>query len=87
MNMDTCLNWGVVGLLLAIFGSACDPSADAPFVPRPDAPVSHWSAYGGDEGGQRHSPLTEITRDNVNRLAIAWEYHTGDLSDGSHCPG
>ena len=83
IGMDTCLNWGVVGLLLAIFGSACDPSADAPFVPRPDAPASSWSAYGGDEGGQRHSPLTEISRDNVNRLAIAWEYHTGDLSDGT----
>jgi len=80
--MDTRLIWGVVGLLLAIFGSACDPSADAPFVPRPDAPASPWSAYGGDEGGQRHSPLSEITRDNVSRLAIAWEYHTGDLSDG-----
>ncbi len=82
IGMDTRLIWGVVGLLLAIFGSACDPSADAPFVPRPDAPTSPWSAYGGDEGGQRHSPLSEITRDNVSRLAIAWEYHTGDLSDG-----
>ncbi len=83
IGMDTCWSWSVVGLLLAIFGSACDPSASAPFVPRPDAPVSHWTAYGGDEGGQRHSPLSEITRDNVNRLAVAWEYHTGDLSDGT----
>ncbi len=83
IGMDTCLSWGVIGLLLAVFGSACDPSASAPFVPRPDAPVSPWSAYGGDEGGQRHSPLSEITRDNVNRLAVAWEYHTGDLSDGT----
>lgn len=80
--MDTCLSWGVVSVLLMIFGSACDPSASTPFTPRPDAPASHWSAYGGDEGGQRYSPLTEITRDNVDRLAVAWEYHTGDLSDG-----
>lgn len=75
--------WSVVSVFLLTLISACDPSASAPFVPRPDAPASPWTAYGGDEGGQRHSPLSEITRDNVNRLAVAWEYHTGDLSDGT----
>ena len=80
--MDTCLSWSVVGVLLVTLISACDTSYPAPFTPSPDAPASQWSAYGGDGGGQRYSPLADITRDNVNRLAIAWEYHTGDLSDG-----
>src|SRR5215470_3871322 len=42
-----------------------------------------WPYYGGDAGGSRYSPLTQINRTNVAELKIAWEYHTGDLSDGS----
>lgn len=28
--------------------------------------------------GTKYSPLAEINRDNVSRLQMAWEYHTGD---------
>ena len=42
-----------------------------------------WQYYGGDAGGSRYSPLDEINRDNVTRLGAAWEYRTGDYSDGS----
>ena len=41
-----------------------------------------WPFYGRDPGGMRFSPLTEINRDNVSRLSVAWVYHTGDISDG-----
>jgi quinoprotein glucose dehydrogenase len=34
-----------------------------------------WPTYGHDPGGQRFSPLTQITPDNVARLEIAWTYH------------
>ena len=34
-------------------------------------------------GGARHSPLTEITKENVGRLKVAWEYHHGDISTGA----
>jgi quinoprotein glucose dehydrogenase len=37
-----------------------------------------WPAYGRDPGGARFSPLTEITRDNVGRIAVAWRYRTGE---------
>jgi quinoprotein glucose dehydrogenase len=30
----------------------------------------------------RHSPLTDITRRNVDRLAVAWTFHSGDMSEG-----
>jgi quinoprotein glucose dehydrogenase len=46
-------------------------------------PVAEWPVYGGDAGGSRYSPLAQIDKGNVARLAIAWEYHTGDVSDGS----
>jgi quinoprotein glucose dehydrogenase len=38
-----------------------------------------WSAYGHDAGGTRYSPLTQVNRQNVNQLKVAWEYHTGAM--------
>ena len=29
--------------------------------------------------GTQYSPLTQINRDNVSRLELAWEFHTGDV--------
>src|SRR5215831_16500279 len=49
----------------------------------PDGPSAEWPYYGGDAGGSRYSPLTQITKDNVTTLRVAWEYHTGEVSDGS----
>jgi len=43
-----------------------------------------WPAYGRDPGGSRYSPLTQINRENVKSLKLAWTYRTGDVSDGSH---
>ena len=40
-----------------------------------------WSYYGGDPGGHRFSRAAEVTTGNVTRLAPAWEYRTGDLTD------
>ncbi|ROR14556.1 membrane-bound PQQ-dependent dehydrogenase, glucose/quinate/shikimate family [Erwinia sp. JUb26] len=40
-----------------------------------------WSAYGGTTDGLRFSQLNQITKDNVNKLDVAWTYHTGDLRD------
>ena len=31
-----------------------------------------WPAYGNDAGGQRHSPLDQITPENVGALEVAW---------------
>ena len=38
-----------------------------------------WGAYGGDMGGSRFSQADAITPDNVRKLKVAWEYHTGDM--------
>ncbi len=38
-----------------------------------------WHAYGRTGFGQRYSPLDQITADNIDRLAPAWHFHTGDL--------
>ena len=36
-----------------------------------------WLTYGGDYSSQRHSPLTQITPANVNRLVPQWTFQTG----------
>ena len=33
-----------------------------------------WLYYGGDQGGTKYSPLTDIGPANVNRLRVAWEW-------------
>lgn len=38
-----------------------------------------WPAYGGDPGGTRYSPLTEIDRSNVGRLLVAWQFDPGEV--------
>jgi membrane-bound PQQ-dependent dehydrogenase (glucose/quinate/shikimate family) len=43
---------------------------------------SDWPNYGNDPGGMRHSSVTQINRENVSKLKVAWVYHTGDISDG-----
>jgi quinoprotein glucose dehydrogenase len=37
-----------------------------------------WPAYGGDQGGQRHSAAAQITPANVGNLGVAWSYSTGE---------
>jgi quinoprotein glucose dehydrogenase len=51
-------------------------SPPASFEPGPPLPAAkEWATYGHDPGGQRFSPLTELTPENVGRLKIAWVYH------------
>ena len=47
------------------------------------SPEQGWAYYGHDAGGTRYSPLTQINRQNVTQLKVAWVFHTGDISDGS----
>src|SRR3984893_932987 len=41
-----------------------------------------WLYYGHDAGGMRYSPLTQINRENVATLKVAWSFHTGEISEG-----
>ena len=40
-----------------------------------ESPGENWLTYSGDYAAHRHSPLTQITRDNVASLAPKWVYH------------
>ena len=39
---------------------------------------SDWYAYGRTTAGTRYAPFTQINRDNVKDLKLAWTYHTGE---------
>jgi glucose dehydrogenase len=67
---------GPAAMLIIVAGTVARPAAA-------DGAIVDWPYYGGDAGGSRYSPLTQIDRSNVAELKPAWEYHTGDISDGS----
>ena len=38
-----------------------------------------WPTYGGDLASTRYSPLDQITKDNFNKLEVAWRFKTDAL--------
>jgi quinoprotein glucose dehydrogenase len=66
--------------LACCVSAACAPrGAPAPALAASASPAAgDWPAYGYDALGSRFSPLNQISRDNVARLAPAWTYHTGE---------
>ena len=41
-----------------------------------------WPTYGHDPGGQRYSPLADVTPENVAQLEVAWTYHMRPATSG-----
>lgn len=50
------------------------------------ASIAGWPMTEGRAGGGRYSPLTDINRDNVATLKIAWTYRHGDFKSGGSLP-
>src|SRR5215471_13871136 len=69
----------LAAILVTASISQCQTSRAEPA----DGPAADWPYYAGDAGGSRYSPLAQIDRSDVTGLQVAWEYHTGDVSDGS----
>ena len=36
--------------------------------------MQEWPVYAGDQGAAHYSPLTDVNRDTVARLEVAWEW-------------
>lgn len=62
-------------LALAVFAASAYSASPA----RGQA-AGDWPAYGRDQLGSRYSPLSQITKENVGRLTVAWTYRTGDTT-------
>lgn len=46
--------------------------------------AADWPHVGNDRGGMRYSTLTQINRQNVHDLKVAWVYHTGDADPAAN---
>ena len=59
-------------LLLVILVAGSIVGAQQPIRPPGQSGPVEWLYYGGDQGGTRYSPLTDIGPENVQRLRLAW---------------
>jgi quinoprotein glucose dehydrogenase len=71
----------LVGGLLTAHAAAAQRT-DAPPPPRQVTPAPskgvNWTAWGGDPGAQKYSPLADINRDNVGQLTLAWTWEANE---------
>ena len=74
MKPTTKLLWLTLSILLAR-GTTFAQGTTADMLLKP--PKDSWPAYHGDYSGKRHSPLTQITPQNVGGLTLAWAFQTG----------
>ena len=61
----------LAGGVALLVGIGTNPAAQAK---KPAGPSNEWPTYGHDPGGQRFSPLTQLTPGNVRGLEVAWTY-------------
>ncbi|SDM97529.1 outer membrane protein assembly factor BamB family protein [Siphonobacter aquaeclarae] len=54
------------------------PSGGAPPGMPQDGGTTDWPAYGGNNAGNRYSPLAEIHTGNVSQLKLAWKYFAAE---------
>ncbi|WP_454883152.1 membrane-bound PQQ-dependent dehydrogenase, glucose/quinate/shikimate family [Sphingomonas oryzagri] len=60
------------------FGPPTDPLR----IPNAAGSGADWPVYGGSQGGERYSVLTQLNPDNVGRLKPVWTYRTGVVQAG-----
>jgi alcohol dehydrogenase (cytochrome c) len=63
------------GAPFALAGLLAAQGIDSSALLKPSS--DSWPTYHGDYTGRRHSPLTQITPDNVKSLGLAWAFQTG----------
>jgi quinoprotein glucose dehydrogenase len=60
-------------------GTVSLAAAGAPPAGAASQANADWPAWGGTNAGDRYSPLTQITPQNVGQLKVAWTFRTGDV--------
>jgi len=66
-----------VALAGSTVGFAQGPQVDGKDLLSGLSNASRWLLHSGDYASTRHSPLKQITPDNVGKLAPAWSFETG----------
>ena len=65
-------------ILLLTLISGCSPDTE-----KQTSTNQNWDTYLGDPGRSHYSHLSEITRENVGQLALAWTYDSGEMREGN----
>ena len=66
--------------LFVIYG--CSPATTGETTEEQNTGTTNWDTYLGDSARTHYSELTEITRENVSQLELAWSYDSGELREG-----
>ncbi|MGM0506384.1 MAG: PQQ-binding-like beta-propeller repeat protein, partial [Bacteroidota bacterium] len=68
---------------LLLFSSCSSPDGEgSPDNRLPDQAHRDWSRYLGDIHSTQYSSLTQIDRENVGQLELAWSWSSGDAIEG-----
>jgi quinoprotein glucose dehydrogenase len=83
MRVRTAFVAAACTLALSALAQDESPGAATSSVSSASSIVVDWPVTEGAPGGGRFSPLTEITRENVTQLRVAWTYRHGDFWEGT----
>jgi quinoprotein glucose dehydrogenase len=50
-------------------------------APTQDNPNTNWTEFNGDGSRSHYSPLTQISKDNIQSLKVAWTYASGGADE------
>jgi len=64
---------------------AATPAELTSAIPVHPESFTGWTRSQGDAGSRRYSALTQIDRSNVDKLAVAWTYHSKDGQRNIQC--
>src|SRR5262245_9922242 len=67
------------GVLVVVGTTALRAQVTFDRILRGDTDKQDWLTYSGSPTGQRHSPLTQITPDNVKNLELQWVFQVRSL--------
>ena len=63
---------------LAVLFLVASFAAESSAQPKSAKEQGEWPTWGGDPGSMHYSPLTQVNRENVANLQLAWEWDTGE---------
>lgn len=69
--------------LIAFFGLGCGFLACSQTEQYPLPDYSKWEHFGGTKDAARYSSHSQITKENVKNLKVAWTFNTGDATERS----
>src|SRR5688572_8597580 len=81
MKLISLVHWAVMLLLFSCNSQSTETSTSSgrDAVNESDlSPLSTWRVKGGNAEGTQYSTLSQINKENVKTLKLAWEYQSGD---------